>query len=105
EADQARRQIERMEGDIEDLLASGAGLEELADETPMELGTITLDAGSAEGPAAYDAFREAAMAAVEGDFPEMHRLGDGGVFALRLDEVRPAALRPLAEVRDEVAAA
>ncbi len=41
----------------------------------------------------------------EGDFPELVQLDDGGVVALRLDEVVPPTLRPLDEVRDQVDAA
>jgi peptidyl-prolyl cis-trans isomerase D len=102
EADRARRTIEGMEGEIEDLLAGGATLEELANETEMELGTVTLGPDAAEGPAAYEAFRAAALAAEEGEYPELVRLDDGGLFALRVDEVRPPSLRPLDEIRGEV---
>ena len=105
EADQARRVIEEMEGEIEDLLAGGATLEEIAAETELELGTITLGPDTAEGPAAYEDFRTEAMAVLQGDYPELRRLDDGGVFALRLDEVREPAVRPFEEVRDEVAEA
>jgi peptidyl-prolyl cis-trans isomerase D len=103
EADQARRVIDDMEQDVEDLLAGGATLEETADETELELGTVTLEDGTADGPVAYEAFREAAMAAAEGDYPELAPLDDGGIFALRLDEVRQPEVRPLAEVREAVA--
>jgi peptidyl-prolyl cis-trans isomerase D len=102
EADRARRTIEDMESGIEDLLAGGATLEELAEESEMELGTLTLGPETTEAPAAYEAFRAEAMSVEAGDYPELARLDDGGLFALRVDEVRPPALRPLDEVRDEV---
>ena len=57
-AERARRLIETRARDIDDLLAGGATLEELADETDMQLGQIDWSADSAEGVAAYDAFRE-----------------------------------------------
>ena len=47
----------------------------------------------------------AADAVQEGDFPEAIVLEDGGLVALRLDEIVPAAPIPFDEVRDEVAAA
>ncbi len=105
ENDQARRVIEDMRPEIDDLLAGGATLEDLAAETELELGTITLEPGTTEGPAAYEAFRTEAQAVIEGDYPEVRELEDGGMFALRLDEVRPPELRPLADVRDQVAEA
>ena len=71
----------------------------------MEFGRIDFALDTAEGIAAYDSFRAAALAAEEGDFPEIVEMPEGGLFALRLDEVREPALRPLAEVRDEVVAA
>jgi len=91
-------------GTFDDLLAAGATLEDLAAETDMELGQIDYSADSEEGIAAYSAFRDAADRLVDGDFPEIVELEDGGVFALRLDEDIPPALRPLEEVRDQVAA-
>ncbi len=103
--DAARRAIAAMREEVDDLLAAGATLEELAETTPLELGTTDLRPGTEEGIAAYDAFRDAAMAAEPGDFPEVLDLSDGGLFALRLEEIVPPAVPPLAEIEDEVAAA
>lgn len=105
--DRAARMIEDRSSDYEDLLAGGATLEQMAEETPMQLGQIDW---SADTPAAersiagYQAFRDEAARVTESDFPQLFALDDGGVFALRLDEVVPPALRPFEEVRDEVAA-
>jgi peptidyl-prolyl cis-trans isomerase D len=101
----ARRAIADMREEVDDLLASGATLEELAGTTDLSLGEIEFTPASEEGIAAYDAFREAAAAVDEGDFPEVLDLSDGGIFALRLDEVVPPAVPPLAEIEEEVAAA
>lgn len=103
--DAARRQIAVMREEIDDLLASGATLEELAETTPMTLGQIDFTPASEDGIAAYDAFREAARAVEERDFPEVLDLSDGGLFALRLDEIVPPTVPPLAEIEDEVAEA
>jgi peptidyl-prolyl cis-trans isomerase D len=103
--DAARRDIAAMREEIDDLLASGATLEELAETTAMELGTIDYTAASEEGIAGYDAFRDAAEATDEGDFPEVLDLSDGGIFALRLEEIVPPNVPPLAEIEDEVAQA
>lgn len=101
----ARREIDASREEIDDLLASGATLEELPDVTPMTLGQIDFVPGMEEGIAAYDAFREAAEAVEEGDFPELLDLSDGGLFAIRLDEIVPPTLPPLEEIEGEVAEA
>lgn len=102
--DRAVRMIADRLADFEDRLAAGATLEDMAAETEMELGRIDVTAETAEGIAAYAAFRAAAAAVQKGDFPEILELEDGGVFALRLDDEVPPALRPLDEVRDQVVA-
>lgn len=101
-SDSARRVIDDLREPVDDLLAGGATIEELADETEMVLDTLDYTPATQGGIAGYDAFRDAADAVQVGDFPEMLELSDGGLFALRLDEVVPPALPPLAEIRDEV---
>lgn len=97
--DQARRVIQADAETINDLIAGGATLEDLAERTELELQTIDYTAGSTEGPAAYEAFRTAATAATKGAYPELVDLDDGGIFALRLDAVTPPAVQPLEDVR------
>ncbi|MGG7644566.1 SurA N-terminal domain-containing protein [Rhodovulum sp. YNF3179] len=101
-ADRARRVIEDIIPQVQDLLAGGATLEEIAEETEMRLGEIGFTDDSEDGIAAYDAFREEAGLAEPGDFPEVRDLSDGGIFALRVDEVVAPTLRPLDTVRDAV---
>lgn len=104
--DRARRQIEDQSGDFADLLAGGATLEDMAKDTPMQLGQIDWSQDAEAEPesiAAYPEFRTRAAAVTERDFPELTDLEDGGVFALRLDKIEPPALIPFAEVRDRVA--
>jgi peptidyl-prolyl cis-trans isomerase D len=103
-ADAARREISDMIEDFDDLLASGATLEELASETRMEQGELGWTATSEDGIASYSAFIAAVTAAEVGDFPEIVELSDGGIFAMRLDSVTPATLSPLEDVRDQVTA-
>jgi peptidyl-prolyl cis-trans isomerase D len=93
-----------MTEEVNDLLASGATLEELAQETDLELGQIEFHDEADGDIAGYAAFRQAAEAVKEGDFPEAVGLDDGGIFALRLDQVIAPRLTPLAEVREQVAA-
>ncbi len=103
--DAARRAIGARIEEIDDLLASGADLEEVAREAGMELATLDYVASaSPEGIAGYPAFREAAAALREGDFPEVIQLDDGGLVALRLDELVPPTPIPLDEVREDVIA-
>lgn len=107
QADSARRAIaDRVEA-IDDALAGGATLEELQTEEGMQLQTIDYvpEGDNTDPLAGYEAFREAADAVAEGDFPEAVLLDDGGIVALRLDEIVPAAPIPFAEAREDVAAA
>ncbi|MDO6730467.1 SurA N-terminal domain-containing protein [Marinovum sp. 2_MG-2023] len=100
--DRARRVIEAQVTDIDDLLAGGATLEELAAETDMQLGQIDWTENSDTDIAGYDTFRDAAAAVADGDYPEVAELGDGGIFALRLNAVKPPQEQPLADVQDQV---
>ncbi|MGY6410541.1 MAG: SurA N-terminal domain-containing protein [Alkalilacustris sp.] len=100
--ERARQVISDRFDDFEDILAGGATLEDLAEETELEFGTLVLRPDSRDGPAAYASFREAARAARSGGFPEMRPLEDGGVFALRHDGTEPARVQDLAEVEVRV---
>ena len=64
----ARRMVIDSIGDIDDLLAGGAELEELADQTDMKLGKIGYFVGMDDPIAAYEEFRTAAAAAKTGAF-------------------------------------
>lgn len=103
-ADRARRVISEQQEGFDDLLAGGASLEELAAETPLELGSIDWSVDQADGIAAYSEFAAAAAAVTADDFPELLTLSDGGLFALRLDSITPPTPRPLADVLDEATA-
>lgn len=103
----ARAAIDAQFEAVDDLLAGGATLEEMAEETGMTIKTIDYVPGL-PGPSAvegYEAFRQAAEAVVEGDFPEATPLEDGGLFALRLDEIVPQAPIPFDDAREAVTAA
>jgi peptidyl-prolyl cis-trans isomerase D len=102
--DRARRQIDSLREQIEDLLAAGNTLETVAEETSMQIGTIEFGPDTSDGIAGYAAFREAAGAATTETLPELFQLEDGGVAALRVDALLPPALQPIEEVRDRVIA-
>ena len=100
-----RRQIEDQMNPVDDLLAAGASIEELAEETEMRLFTLDWTPSISEGAAGYEAFQEAAAALSQDDFPELIALDDGGIVAMRLDEILPPRQLSLDEVRDDVTAA
>lgn len=103
--DRARRVIEQQAQLFDDELAGGVTLEELAETTEMALGQIGWHAEAEEEIAGYEAFRAAAELAEVGDYPQVAELGDGGVFALRVDEITEAAPYAFDEIRDRVRAA
>ncbi|WP_371060211.1 peptidyl-prolyl cis-trans isomerase [Rhodosalinus sp. 5P4] len=100
----ARRVVENQAEGMDDLLAGGATLEDLAAETEMRLGQIDWHPGVEDGIAAYEDFRTAAARVGEDDYPAVETLGDGGIFALRLDDTLPPAPRPFDEVEEQVRA-
>lgn len=107
QTDAARRAIADLVETVDDLLAGGASLEDLEKETGMRLATLDYVAGqpgdsTIEG---YPAFRAVADAVAADDFPEAVVLDDGGLVALRLDEIVAAAPIPFTEARDAVATA
>ena len=103
-ADRARRLIDTQVNDIDDLLAGGATLEELANETDMQIAEISYHDGLSDGIAGYEAFRSAAAQITTEDFPQVELLQDGGIFAMRLDDTVDARPAPFDDVRDDVAA-
>lgn len=100
--DRARRILGDNLDLYEDLLAGGATVTQLADETEMQAGQIDWRPDTQSGIAAYEEFRDAARAVEAGDFAEITILEDGGMFALELVEEIPAAPRPLDEIRTQV---
>lgn len=100
--DRARRMVADQQGQIEDLLASGAPLADVAKETGMDFGQMEFNSESEGDLAGYENFREVASAVTADSFPTLEALDDGGVFAIQLDGIVPAAVRPFDEVRDRV---
>lgn len=89
---------------IEDLIAGGARLEEIAAETVLELGEIALNTDTTGGLADDAAFRSAALEAEAGVETDLVQLDSDGVATLRVEAVEPPALIPLTEIRDQVLA-
>lgn len=102
--DRAIRAVSAEAEPIDDLLAGGATLEELAADTQMRLGSIDMTADTDAGLAAYQAFRAAALGATLDDFPELIELDDGGLVVLRLDAIQEPRVQPIDEVMASVRA-
>lgn len=105
QVDAARRLIADKVEEIDDLLAGGATLEDLAKDAGLQLATLDFVPGQ-QGEAViegYPAFQAAASAVQAEDFSEAIVLEDGGVVALRLEEIVPAAPIPLDVAKDRVA--
>jgi peptidyl-prolyl cis-trans isomerase D len=103
-ANRARRVIEDQIDPITNLLAGGAQLSDVADQTDMVLGEIEWTTAVTTGIAAYAAFRDVAAAQDPSDFAELADLDDGGLFAIEVLDVRAPALIPLDDVRADVIA-
>ena len=82
----AVRAVEARAQDLDDQLAGGVTLEELAQSAQIELGQINWTPQTTDGIAAYANFRAEAARLTVDDFPQIKQLADGGVFAMRLDE-------------------
>ncbi|WP_424926686.1 SurA N-terminal domain-containing protein [Amaricoccus tamworthensis] len=89
---------------IDDLIAGGARLEEITEETIMRAGSIALNANTTGGLSDDPAFRDLAANARKGEETDLAELEGGGLVTVRLEETVPASLIPLAEVRDQVEA-
>jgi len=101
-ADRARSQIETTALSVDDALAAGATLEELKSEFGMQVDIVFYHSGLSNDVTGYPAFRQAAQSVTIDDFPAVEYLADGGIFAIRMDGVEPAAPMPLDEIRDDV---
>jgi peptidyl-prolyl cis-trans isomerase D len=101
---QARDRILSIAREIEDMIAGGASIEEVAAETPMTLGQIAFNDETTGEVAGDPAFREAALGASENFETDPFELADGSIVALRVDAILPPTLLPFDEVRDRVAA-
>jgi peptidyl-prolyl cis-trans isomerase D len=104
QTDAARRLIADRVEEIDDLLAGGATLEDLQKDAGLLLATLDYVPGqpSDAAIAGYPAFRAAADAVQAEDFSEAIVLEDGGVVAIRLDEIVPAAPIPFDEASEQV---
>ena len=98
-------EIASISEDVDDLLAGGATLEDVASETEMELGEIDWHVAIMDGISGYNQFQDAAASVTSEDFPTLTSLGNNGLFAIRFEADLAAVLQPLDDVRTAVATA
>ena len=109
--EQAHDSIISIANQLEDELAGGATLEEVGDKLDLPLAKVeAVDATgkSSDGAAVEAVTKEPGLAALAfeteaGALSPLTDAADGGYYILRVDGITPAATRPLAEVRDQVA--
>ena len=101
-SDRARRLIEQQAEEINDQLAGGATLEDLANESDMEVASLGWSGETGEGITAYEGFRTAASVVTLEDFPTAEFLGDGSLFAIRLDEILPERPEAFEDAKQKV---
>ncbi len=106
QTDAARKDIATRIEAMDDALAGGATLDELATSEKLTVSTTDYASGADDNDpiANYAAFRKAADAVAEGDFPAAIVLEDGGVVAMSMTQTVPPTPRPLADVKDQVTA-
>jgi peptidyl-prolyl cis-trans isomerase D len=102
--EEAQRQVHEDTAHLEDLIAGGATLEEIASETVMQLGHVAFNSETRGGIADDPNFPEAALEAEVGTETDLIELDGGGLATLRVEAIEPPAVIPLAEIRDRVAA-
>jgi peptidyl-prolyl cis-trans isomerase D len=111
--EKAKAQILELTGQVDDVLGSGASLEEAAKKVNLPLvavAALTRDGKDAAG-AVVDglpkdpAFLDEVFAGELGRESTVNADGDGGYYVFRLDKITPAALPALDTIRDQVLAA
>lgn len=88
--DRARRVIVETGARIEDLLAGGASVEDIAEKTELTAGRIEFDGEGDEGIAGYLNFRDAAQTLTAGDLPRTVEMEDGALAVVSLAEIIPS---------------
>ena len=89
--------------EIDDLLASGATIEEVSLDTSMTLGTTShYEGNSSVGIENSYEFKLEASKISKDDYPTLITLSDGSILAMRLDAIKPPFLQTFETVRETV---
>ncbi len=104
QTDAARRAIGDKVNAVDDALAGGGTIEDVAKEQGLKIATTDYAASADDNDpiAAYPAFRKAADKMAEGDYAQAILLDDGGLVVLRVDSTVPATARPMDQVHDKL---
>ncbi len=86
--------------DVDDLIAGGASLEDVANETDMQLFTTRYPGETTQEIESQSAFISEVLAAEIGEERDILETDNGGIFVVRVDGINPEFVRPLAETRD-----
>ncbi len=109
--DQASDRIADVANSVDDALAGGASLDDVAQKFGLKLASAT-DVGSDGKDAAGNAadlggdavpILKTAFATDKGQTSQLTEMGDDGYFLVRVESVTPAETQPLADVRDQAA--
>ena len=92
---------ERIEG-AQNLLAAGGTLEELQEEKGFSVKNILFNIDAKIPILENKIFLDAVQAAKVSDFPEIKELPNGGLFALRVDQIVDARKKDINEIRSEL---
>ena len=92
---------ERIE-DSQNLLAAGGTLEELGKEIGYRIENILFNSKASMPILENRIFNSTAQTAKINDFPEIKELPNGGLFALRVDEIIEARQQEVDEIREEL---
>jgi len=98
----AKLQILNLMGSLEDLLASGATLEEVSDQTDAMLSTVDFGDTSSQGISKSSEFRSVVQGLSPEDYPSLTETADGSIFSVRLDSITPPRVPSLTEVKEDV---
>jgi peptidyl-prolyl cis-trans isomerase D len=108
--DMAGDQIAKLANQIDDALAGGAALDEVAQRFGLKLSKIeNVDANGSgadgkpvELPSGSADILKTAFNTGEGQTSPLNELGENGYYVLHVDKVTPASVKPLDEVREQV---
>ncbi|MEO1551939.1 MAG: peptidyl-prolyl cis-trans isomerase, partial [Pseudomonadota bacterium] len=100
----AEDEIADLIDEIDDLVAGGATIEEVADESALVLRTFSVTQTPGDGVLADGSFRQEVFTADIGQERDLISLDDGGLAVVRVDGITPPARLRLEAVRDDIAA-
>ena len=99
---EAKKLIDERIEDSQNLLAAGGTLEELGKEIGFRVENILFNSKASMPILENRIFNSTAQTAKINDFPEIKELPNGGLFALRVDEIIEARKQEVDEIREEL---